>query len=76
MAGRVYRKPSLQQQDRLPISTYEEALRRLVCIRCDAGVPDEAYDVGVEIVADIFWRADKRVRRDVIVTAKDMGVRL
>lgn len=75
MTGRVYRKPSLQQHDRLPVSSYEEAVRRLVCIRADEAVPDVAYDAAVEIVADIFWRADRAVRRDVMVAAREIGVR-
>ncbi len=74
MTGRVYRKPSLQQHDRLPVSSYEEAVRRLVCLRFDDSLPDAGYDVAVEMVADIFWRADKSVRRDVIVAARVMGV--
>lgn len=76
MAGlaRVFRKPSLQQQDRLPISTYDEAVRRLVEIRCDETLPDEAYDTAVSMVADIFWQTDKRVRRDVVVEARKIGV--
>ena len=74
MVARVFRKPSLQQADRLPVSSYEEAVRRLVCVRCDDTVTDLAYDLAVNLVADIFWRADKRVRRDVLVSAKEMGV--
>lgn len=74
MKPRVYRKPSLQQQDRLPVSSYEEALRRLVQYRADETVSDEAYHLAVELTADIFWKADKTVRRDVIAAAKDMGV--
>lgn len=72
-AARVYRKPSDQQYDRLPISSYDEAVRRLVELRVDETLPDEAYDVAVALVADIFWLADKRVRRDVIVAARDLG---
>lgn len=72
-AARVYRKPSDQQHDRLPISSYDEAVRRLVELRVDETLPDEAYDVAVALVADIFWLADKRVRRDVIVAARDVG---
>lgn len=74
MLARVYRKPSLQQEDRLPVSSYEEAVRRLVQIRDYEAVTDEAYDLCVSLVADIFWIADKRVRRDVIAAAKLLGV--
>jgi hypothetical protein len=71
--ARLYRKPSLQQQDRLPVATYDQAIRRLVTIRVDASLPDEAYDVAVTLVADIFWATDKRVRGDVIKAAREIG---
>ena len=74
--GRVYRRPSLQQQDRLPVSSYEEAVRSLVCLRCDVTLSDESYDVAVRLIADIFWRNDLRVRRDARVASKDLGVDL
>lgn len=74
MVARVHRKPSLQQEDRLPISSYEEAVRSLVFIRCDESVQDHAYDLVVKIVADIFWIHDAKVRRDVILAAKQLGV--
>lgn len=73
MISRVFRKPSLQQEDRLPIASYDEALNRLVQYRCDETLPDEAYDVAVSIVADIFWLNDTRVRRDVAVRARQIG---
>ena len=72
--ARVYRKPSLQQEDRLPVGTYDQAIARLVTLRIDESLPDEAYDVAVTIVADIFWATDKRVRADVIKAARDIGV--
>jgi hypothetical protein len=75
MFARVHRKPSLQQADRLPVSSYEEAVRRLVEVRADIALPDEAYDTAVQIVADIFWKADRLVRRDVRVAAREIGVR-
>ncbi len=68
--ARVHTKPSLQQQDRLPVSTYEQAVNRLVQIRLDEGVTDDAYDLAVTIVADIFWISDKRLRRDVVVASR------
>jgi hypothetical protein len=73
--ARLYRKPSLQQEDRLPVGTYDQAVNRLLYIRADESVPDEAYDVAVTIVADIFWATDKRVRSDVIKAARQMGWR-
>lgn len=74
MLARVCCEPSLQQQDRLPISTYDEAVRRLVEFRNDPAITDEAYDLAVSLVADVFWTADKRVRRDVVVAARQLAV--
>ena len=72
--ARVYRAPSLQQEDRVPLSSYEDAVGRLVTLRIDASVTDEAYDMCVKLIADVFWQSDKRVRRDVRVTASKWGV--
>lgn len=74
MLARVPRKASLQQIDRLPVSSYEEAIQRLVIIRCDKRLTDDAYDVAVELVADIFWQSDKKVRRDALLAAREIGV--
>jgi len=73
MLARVPRRPSLQQEDRLPVSTYDEAVWRLVQIRCDNRVGDYAYDVAVQLVADIFWLSDKRVRSDAMKAARTVG---
>ena len=73
-AGRVPCKAYLWQEVRLPISTYEQAVRRLVQYRVDEAVSDEAYFLAVEIVSDVFWKSDRRVRRDVIVAAREIGV--
>lgn len=72
--ARIPRKSSLQQHDRLPVSTYDEAVARLVQLRCDETVSDDAYDVAVELVADIFWLSDKRLRADVMKAAREIGV--
>ena len=74
MLARIPRKPSVQQYDRLPISTYEEAIQRLVEIRCDQTVTDDGYDVAVNLIADIFWQSDKKVRRDALIAAREIGV--
>ena len=70
--ARVFRKPSLQQEDRLPVSSYEEAVRALVFIRCDETVSDHAYDLVIKIVADIFWVNDNKLRRDVHVASREI----
>lgn len=58
--ARVPRKPSLQE-------------RMLVCYRLDEALPDEGYDAVVEIVADIFWRYDRKFRSDVIAALRQIG---
>lgn len=73
MLQRVPVKPSLRQQDRAPISTYDEAVRHLVTLRINPALSDDAYDVAVALVADIFWRTDNKVRRDVRVACKEIG---
>ena len=74
MLARIPRKASLQQDDRLPISSYEEAIQRLVEIRCDQTVTDDGYDVALKLIADIFWQSDKKVRRDALIAAREIGV--
>lgn len=64
----VYLAPAAQA-DREPLETYEQALWRLVYILCKRGLrmpesgplPDAA-----QIVADIYWVNDEKVRRDVL----------
>lgn len=70
--ARVFRKPSLQQEDRMPVSSYEEAVGVLVFIRCDETIPDHAYDKMVKLVADIYWERDIKVRRDVHVASREI----
>ena len=72
--ARVYRAASLQQSDRLPISSYEEAVNRLVEIRCDETLTDDGYNVAVKLIADIFWHTDAKVRRDALLAYKRLGV--
>lgn len=71
--ARVPRRPSLQQQDRLSVSTYEETIWRLVQIRCDQSVDDFGYDACIKLVADFFWVSDKRVRADALKAARTVG---
>ena len=71
--ARVPRRPSMQQHDRLPVSTYDEAISRLLQYRIDETLSDDAYDIGVQLVADIFWMPDKRVRADVMKATSALG---
>lgn len=70
----MFSRPSDQQHDRLPISTYEQAVNRLVCLVADPWCSEEAMQLGVKLVADIFWRPDAIVRRDVRRAAAVIGV--
>lgn len=72
MLGRVFRKPSLQQEDRLPIDRYEDAIARLALLRCHPSMTDAAYDLLIKLTADIYWVNDLRVRRDVIVASREL----
>lgn len=62
----------IRQPDRAPISTYENAIWRLVQYRADETLDDAAYDLAVTLVADIFWRTDPCVRRDVRKAAREI----
>lgn len=64
---------TIRQADRSPISTYEQAVWRLVALREDPEITDFAYDVAVKLIADIYWRTDTVVRRDAIKLAKELG---
>ena len=70
--ARVPAQRTLRQADRSPISTYEQAVWRLVALREDPEINDVAYDVGVKLIADIYWRSDNVVRRDAIKLAREL----
>ena len=69
---RIPPRVRLRQADRAPITTYEEAIWRLVQFRADPEIDDVAYDVAVNLVADIYWRTDVCVRRDVRKAAREI----
>lgn len=77
--ARIPVRARIRQPERAPISTYENAIWRLVQYRADETLDDAAYDLVVTLVADIFWRTDVCVRRDVRKAARevdpDWGVR-
>jgi hypothetical protein len=60
------------QADRLPVSTYYQAVWRLVAIRNEPECDDFAYDTVVKLLADVFWVSDKRLRRDVLIAAREI----
>lgn len=68
------RKPSLCQEDRLPVETYENAVWALVKARLDPDLTDHCFDHMVKLVADVFWQPDKRVRADVIIASREVGL--
>ena len=62
----------IRQADREPIATYEKAVWRLVALRDDPEITDAAYDLAVKLLADVFWRSDLVVRRDVRKAAREI----
>lgn len=71
--ARIPGRKTLKQADRSPISTYDQACWRLVALREDPEMTDAAYDFAVKLIADIYWRTDNVVRRDVRVLAKQVA---
>lgn len=74
MVARVFRARSLQQEDRLPIESFDDAIGRLVLLRNTESVSDDAYDLCVKLVADLFWETDAKVRRKAFLQAKKWGL--
>lgn len=62
----------IRQADRQPVSTYYQAVWRLVALRADPELDDAGYDAAIKIVADVFWMDDRAVRRDVIKAAREI----
>lgn len=69
----VPKKPSLKQEDRLPVQTLEQAIGRLAFRRIAAEWSPETYDEVIQIVADIFWITDKDLRKKVLAAVKEIG---
>ena len=69
--ARVHRRASLQQEDCLPLSSYDDAVKRLVFVRVVNS--QESFDVAATLVADIFWTTDLKVLRDVLVLVRQIG---
>lgn len=70
---RVPSRPRLRQADRGAISSYEQAVWRLVALREDPEITDFAYDTAVNLMADVFWCSDFALRRDVRKAAAQIG---
>ena len=60
MLARKPRKSSLQQDDRLPVSTLEQAVNRLVSYRQNPDITQDAYDLVIKFAADLFWLTEYR----------------
>lgn len=56
------------------LARYDEAVRRLVQFRADPTCSDETYAACLEIVADINWTNEARVRADVRKAAGEIEV--
>lgn len=62
----------LRQEVRAPITTHEKAVWRLVQLRADPDLSDEAYDIAICLMADVFWVSDTSLRRDVRKAAREI----
>ena len=69
--SRIPMERSIRQADRSPVSSYEQAVWRLVALRED---PKSriAHMTSASLIADIYWRTDTVVRRDAMVLAKQL----
>ncbi|MBK5923481.1 hypothetical protein CCR90_06730 [Rhodovulum sulfidophilum] len=63
------------QADRAPLQTYEQAIWRLVQSVVSERFDAAQIDLAVDIVADIFWVADKKVLEDVAKASSGLGLR-
>lgn len=66
-------KPSLQQADRLPVATYEQAVNRLLCLWLDRRVSRDSYDGSLRMAADIFWTTEKTLHNAVMKANRQLG---
>lgn len=66
-------RPSLQQAERRPLATYDQAVNRLVTLSLSEDVTDEAYDLAVQVLSDVFWETETKMRADVIKARKVIG---
>ena len=62
----------IHQADRPPVSTYYQAVWRLVALRSDPEITDFAYDLAIKLLADVFWVSDLALRRDVMKAAREI----
>lgn len=49
---------------RLPLATYEQGIWRLAKWHTTEGYTSEQLDLAVQVVADVFWLSDAKVRHD------------
>lgn len=65
---------SIRQPDRLPVSEYTDAVQALSLIRANPDVNAAGFDACVKLIADIYWRNDRKVRADVIRESVKLGL--
>lgn len=53
------------QEDRQPLRTYEQSLWRLVQWSVSGLHAADKIDLAIQVVADVFWLSDAKVRHDV-----------
>lgn len=58
--------------DREPLATYEQAVWRLVQFAA-AGKSVEQTDLATQVVADLFWFSESKVRHDVSKALRSLG---
>jgi len=64
MASALFVGSEMTQPNRDPIGSYERAVWRLVSFQIADGAADQELDYAVQIVADVFWLSDAKVRHD------------
>ena len=61
------------QADRKPVADYERAIWRLVEKQVSENHSEAELAIAVELVADIYWVSDAKVRHDIQRGARSLG---
>ena len=61
------------QSNRAPLNTYENAIWRIVQYVVQETHGETEIGLAVEVVADLFWVSDSKVRHDVNKAARGLG---
>lgn len=63
----------MQQRDREPLSTYEQAVWRLAQYEVGQANTLGQMDLAIQIVADLFWLSEAKVRSDAQKAARSVA---